>query len=922
MRLRLLLRYPSVRLVICLLAVIATLELAPADGIEALSSAQIYQQHVQPLLTEKCVSCHGPLAQEAGLRLDAGILIRQAAEESELIRSNDPDASTLLRRVRHVEESERMPPPGEGSALRDKEIAWLRQWIASGAESPADESFLDSPQDHWAFQPIVRPVVPTRESLRDLMVGDGRDAEEDWSFDSMEVSHPIDAFLWHARIKRGVRPLPVADRETQLRRLTFGLTGLPPDQHQRALAQSDMPMIQIVDSLLASPEYAERWARHWMDVWRYSDWDGFKQQLRGSQRHIWHWRDWILESLAADKPYDEMILEMLAADEAKPLDESALRATGFLARNYHHSNRDIWLDATVEHTAKAFLGLTMDCAKCHDHKYDPISQEEYYRFRAIFEPHKTRTLFVRGQPNRTLDGIPVAYDAEPDAKTSFLIAGDEKRPDESKQIAPQTPSLLGVDLHVKPVALPLAGSPQLRDGVRQMLEAIEQAKVDRAQAACHASPASELMPAKLAAARAALASFSARFEADTAKHDGSPPEVVHQKGLAATEMQLAHRLAENQALVAQTRSDWLVAKETLEAYRKASQEKRTQAPEHEQQELQQQLDDAADALQKAEQACSTVEKALARHTQDDKVDYESIVEDAPRTSTGRRLALARWMVDEANPLTARIAVNHLWLRHFGKPLVDNVFDFGLRSPRPQHHALLDYLAVELRQHGWRMKPLHRLIVTSQVYALASSGEPHQESALLRRDPSNETYWRFDPLRLEAEAIRDSLLEIGGQLDRTLGGPDIDHQQGETVPRRSLYFRHAYEKQMTMLTTFDAASPTECYRRDSSIIPQQALVLANSELARRMSEACAQRLHDAVLTADQPVHTTSDQLQQETRIQAAFETVLGRLPRADEQAACAQFLQHSTNPQDPDSPGNAWASLIHVLVNHNDFVTVR
>jgi hypothetical protein len=238
--------------------------------------------------------------------------------------------------------------------------------------------------------------------------------------------------------------------------------------------------------------------------------------------------------------------------------------------------------------------------------------------------------------------------------------------------------------------------------------------------------------------------------------------------------------------------------------------------------------------------------------------YTPVCEEYPRTSTGRRLALARWIADPKNPLTARVAVNHVWLRHFGEPLVDEVFDFGLRSPRPVHAELLDWLAAELIDNGWSMKHVHRLIVTSQAYRRASSGPPEQTAGNRSLDPDNQLYWWFGAQRLNAEVVRDSLIYVAGKLDLTQGGPDIDYQQGESVFRRSIYFRHAYEKQMTMLVMFDAPSPTECYRRSESIIPQPALALSNSSLGVSLARALA-----AALSSDiGPSHDESGEFVEE------------------------------------------------------------
>jgi len=916
------------------------------------TSRELYDSRVKPLLAEKCIACHGPLDQQADLRLDAGHRIHAGVDGRAVISPDDPDRSELLARVRHADPDTRMPPPGEGTPLTDEELELLTRWIATGAEFPDDEPFLADPSEHWAFQPLVAPPIPSIEN------GD--------SFPGTQAANPIDAFLADQRSLRGTKPLRRTDPETLLRRWSLGLTGLPPDPALQAafLTAIDQPGIsnssravpdpiavrRAVDTLLAGPEYPQRWARHWMDVWRYSDWDGYKQELRGSQRHIWRWRDWILDSLAEDKPYDRMVVEMLAADEAFPLDESALRATGFLARNFHRSNRNIWLDATVEHTAKAFLGLTIDCAKCHDHKYDPISQEDYYRFRAIFEPHQVRTDLVAGELDLLRDGLPRAYDATADAKTLFLIAGDEKRPDESRVIQPAVPTILGDGLQITPIDLPtLATLPGLRDSIVQTRIAAAEAAVAQAETAATKAAesgddaAKRLADLRLSVARAQVTSLRVRSQADQAKHLSDDAAESSRLAIEAARREREQKLGEAGLAVAEKRAAVRAAESTPETPAAAGDSpEATQAAATARAARDKKITDTQAALADAETKLQAAVEAILA-TDDSQPKYTATSESFPAVSTGRRLALARWIVDPQNPLTARVAVNQVWMRHFGRPLVDNVFDFGLRSPPPANQALLDWLAVRWIESGWQFKPLHRLIVTSQAYALASAADPASESQLesdnLRLDPDNETYWRFEPRRLEAEAIRDSLLAVADQLDRQIGGPELEHEQGETLLRRSLYFRHAYEKQMTMLTTFDAASPNECYRRDASIIPQQALVLANSPLVRTLSQALADQLWEQAhqpassvgdsalrMPGSRPVDAEGDHTlgndASSRFIAAAFQRVLGRGPTQAERVACRRFLDDPAPFTPSDATGSARASLVHVLINHNDFVTVR
>lgn len=605
------------------------------------------------------------------------------------------------------------------------------------------------------FEAVKRPVVPPVKNAG-------------W------VRNPIDAFVAAEHEAFGLKPRPEAPREVLLRRVYLDLIGLAPtpaEQHaflkECETATPQAAYEKVVDDLLNRPQYGERWGRHWMDVWRYSDWAGYGAQVRDSQPFIWHWRDWIIDSLNADAGYDRMILEMLAGDELAPSDPKTLVATGYLVRNYKLLSREKWMQDTVEHTFQAFQGVTIGCAKCHDHMFDPILQMEYYQVRAIFEPHNVRTDKYPGEPDVKKNGLVRAFDKDPAAPTWFFIRGDDRTPDKNVKIVPGVPEALGGRFpKIEPIPLP-----------------------------------------------------------------------------------------------------------------------------------------------KEEKSKS------------------------PAQSTGRRLAFAKWLADRDNPLTARVAVNHIWLRHFGQALVPTVFDFGRNGRAPSHPALVDWLAAEFmlpslpgRGVGgegkpWHMKRIHRLIVTSATYRQSST--PDLANTQIDRD--NKYLWRYAPHRLEAEAVRDCVFHVAGKLDLQRSGPDIDYKLGLTTPRRSLYFRHAAEKQMEFLQLFDAANVTECYERRHSIVPQQALALMNSEVALKHARILARTI--AGQTKDPAAFATS-----------AFEHVLARRPNAAELKECATFLQEQTRRlQEAKLPGGnvadgtqpsadpaqrARENLVHALMNHHEFVTVR
>ncbi len=938
-----------------------------------------YARDVKPLLAARCTSCHGSIRQKAGLRLDAAELIRRGGDGGPAIEPGQSGESLLIERVTASEKSERMPPESEGTPLTTAEVARLRAWIDRGARAPA-EPIPPDPRDHWAFQPPRRPAIPT-------------DPRSSWA------RNPIDALLAAAHRARGLKPAPPIGRDLWLRRVTLDLIGLPPTLDElhafRADASPDAES-RVVDRLLASPRYGERWARHWMDVWRYSDWYGLGQEVRFSHPHIWHWRDWIIESLNADKGYDRMVLEMLAGDELAPGDPDTVRATGFLARNWDIFNRNVWLANTVEHTTRAFLGLTIQCARCHDHKFDPIAQADYYRLRAFFEPYHVRVDRVPGEPDRTKAGIPRAFDDFLDRPTYLFIRGDEARPDRARPLRPGTPPVLGGSFRILPVSLPLAatcpdkrpfviaeaqaaadravnGARAAADATRRRRDAAEterhlaQKAEEKALAALASAAAGKDSAARSAAAAAVERSTRARraaadareedevagamvaeaearrsallavlaverLEDDGARASGSASWATAAR--TAASVQRTARLAETRRAVLQADRDENRARRVLEALLVAPSAKEDAAAREARSKASGKLAEArARRIVAGKERAKAEALAGSRPTTEftprplefprAKTTYRDVPSRSPypKVSTGRRLALARWIVERGNPLAARVAVNHVWARHFGEPLVASVSDFGLRSPRPELADLLDWLAVELRESGWSLKHLHRLICTSGAYRMRSSadgpGDPN-----LRIDPDNRYAWRMNVRRMEGEVIRDALLSLSGRLDATMGGPEAPIDFADSATRRTLYYRTARDERIPLLTAFDAPNVEECYRRSETIVPQQALALMNS----KVSLAAAQRIAAAIdrNIGDRPESRPAF-------VASAFERVLGRLPTAAERSECLAGLARlaaafeGETPAGPAVPGaeaRARAAILHVLLNHNDFVTIR
>ena len=733
------------RLVLLALAVIGSWA-AAAEPVD-------YIRQVKPVLKERCVACHGVLKQKAGLRLDTGASIRRGAESGRVVEPRHADLSPLIDRVTELDPALRMPP--QGPPLTSQEIELLRGWIDQGAGSPDGEVAETDPRRHWAFLKPVRPAVP---EVRDHA----------W------VRNPIDAFLARPREQKGLLPLPPAEPHVLLRRLYLDLTGLPPTREElrEFLADpSEAAYERVVDRLLNSPHHGERWARHWMDVWRYSDWYGRRAvpDVLNSYAQIWRWRDWIVRSLNQDKGYDRMVKEMLAADELAPTDQSNLVATGFLVRNFFRWNYNTWMKDNVEHTGKAFLGLTFNCAHCHDHKYDPIRHEDYFALRAFFEPLELRHDRLPGEPDPgpypkyvygkaygpIKSGMVRVFDEKLDARTFLYTQGESRNVVAGRPpIAPGMPAFLGgASLRVEPIDLPAETSyPGLKAFVQREERARRVAAVvdaERLLADSHGDASqAEIGRLQLIAARSELVAIDLRIAADEARCGSVAGDVKALSRAAAR--------AERQAAVDHE------AVEVAGAERAVSEPGKQAATA---------TAKAKERLAQAGKRFATARAAISKET----TEYSRLSPIFPTRSTGRRAALARWITSRENPLAARVAINHLWRWHFGTPLVATTADFGRNGKPPTHPELLDWLAVELMEPStsaarpWSLKAIHRLIVTSAAYRMRSHA-PKSASGAEAVDPGNVYYWRFPTARLEAEEVRDSLLHAAGGSRSSDGRP--------------------------------------------------------------------------------------------------------------------------------------------------------
>ena len=909
--------FPRTKRHVLAAAILMVLGLADSPATPANKSA--FEKHYDRFVTKelnRCTTCHLPSDKKAPESLDEfphnpfGRRLRLLGEELAKAGSKRDIATRLAQIASEDADGDSVSNEIEillGHNPGDpKDTPTEKERNGSGPRQAEWGKFLSSYR--WQpFEPVRRPSMPLVKNRR-------------WA------RNPIDNFIAAEHEARRLAPRLEASKEILLRRVCLDLIGLSPTpDEQRAFLADPSPDAyeKVVDRLLQDPRHGERWGRHWMDVWRYSDWAGWADggQIRDSKPHIWRWRDWIVESLNQDKPYDRMVLEMLAADELAPEDPDALRATGFLARNYKMLSREQWLEDTVKHTAQAFLGVTLGCAKCHDHMVDPISQKEYYQVRAVFEPHQVRTDKVPGQTNTALDGLARAFDVGSNSPTWFFHRGDERHPDTNRVMQPGVPAALGGSLRISEVPLPrLAAEPDRREFViRDTLAAGEQALADARQALAKLRTNSATKPEKIKEqelqtrlTESRLASLQAVLRA----------EVLDQLQPASTNAAMEAMSAQRELAVVEAE---------LKLHQIQTAQREAQAKSEEARAKTNGVEKAAKELEAAKKITGDAEKVLAdaREQLQSKptTAYQPRpTETYPSTSTGRRLAFARWVADAQNPLTARVAMNHVWLRHFGRGLVPTPADFGRNGRPPSHPQLLDWLAGEFTAQGWSMKAMHRLMVTSSTYRQAST--PDEANAKL--DPDNIYLWRMNSRRLEAEAVRDNLLYVSGGLDLSRGGPDIDHKLGLTSKRRSLYLRLAAEKEVEFLKIFDGPSVTESYERKPSVVPQQALALANSELALAQARLLARDLSSG--TGGNPARFAS----------LAFRRILARRPSQDEVRLCADFLSRKTKRAEQrnesglmpatlkmdeekaftDPNQRARENLVLVLMNHNDFVTVR
>jgi mono/diheme cytochrome c family protein len=804
-----------------------------------------YATEIKPILVQRCFACHGPETQKSGLRLDTAASLKQGGDTGEAVIAGKPDESLLIQALTGANSVSRMPP--KDPRLTDAEVNLFKAWISQGAKAPADElpvaPAVIKNRDHWSFQPVKRPTRPVVE-------------KPGWS------QNEIDRFVLARLNADGMTPSAEADRVTLIRRLSLDLLGLlpsPADVDAFVADPSSDAYERLVDRILSSPHYGERMARQWLDLARYADSNGF---TRDQPRVIWKYRDWVIQAFNQNLPFDQFAIEQIAGDMLPDATLEQKIATGFHRNTLFNEEggtdpEQFRVESVVDRvntTGGVFLGLTVGCAQCHDHKYDPISQREYYQLFAFLNNADEPKLEVP-TPEQVASGA-IAKRNELVKQIKVLEAEFAKqKPEFEMELAAWEKTVTEDQKKKFPIlvtnALNFSQSMRTPENIKPLVDYFKAHEIARKQ-----FPALQQI--------ADLRAQEPDFITTLVMHERKKSRETH----------------------IQIRGDFL----RLGV--------------------------------KVTPAVPAVLPGLPNEMQDPS-----------------RLDLARWLVSPTNPLTPRVTVNRLWLKFFGRGLVETENDFGLQGTPPTHPELLDWLAAEFVASGWNLKAIQKTIVTSAAYRQSS----HYRPELLEIDPQNKLYARQSRLRLDAELIRDVALSASGLLTPVVGGPSVYPPQPDGVfdftqdkkpwnaakgsdrYRRGMYTYLWRSSPYPAMTVFDFPDANvACTRRSRSNTPLQSLTLANDQTFFEFAQGLAKRVLQEVAGDDV------------TRLKTAFRWCVSRDPSESEQLRLVKMLEEqrtafTTDTAQKVAPGNlpptvtpteaaAWTAVARVLLNLDEFIT--
>lgn len=855
-----------------------------ARGAEAVLT---FEKDVRPIVKAHCTHCHGEEEKpEGGVDLRLRRFMDMALDGGgHVVVAGDPAKSELVKIIKSGE------MPKKGKKISEADLAIIEKWIAQGAKTAKPEPLvmapgpiiMDEDREYWAFQPVKRPKVPV-------------------NVDAKQVRTPVDAFVLAKMSEKGLHMAPEADRRTLIRRVTLDLTGLlPTPEEVETFVNDKSPLAyeQLVERLLASKNYGERWARHWLDVVGYADSNGYSE-ADSVRPQAWRYRDYVIRAMNEDKPWDEFIQEQLAGDELAgathadfqqavldPRRTDQLIATAFL-RMAPDGTGDTVDDVKLAKnqviaeqmkiTTSSLMGMTVACAQCHDHRYDPITQADYYRLRAVFDP---------------------AYNWEAwraPAQRLYSLYSPEER-------------TKAAEIEVKAKEIEAEARAMSKKFLDEIFE-VEIKKVPEAEQAAF------------------------RIARDTPKEKHTPEQKAlikkYPSALATYSLNLYDKKKQDIVDAKMAEAKKLRATKPAEGFVMALMEVKGQVPATK-------LFNRGDHDQ-PKQEVTPGELSILASPQIEPFKPVPVSSG----STGRRLAYAQWLTSGKHPLTARVLVNRFWLNHMGRGIVNTPGDFGRQGELPSHPELLDYLADEFVKSGWKLKSLHRLILLSNAYRQSSVND-----ASLQADPDNKLYARFKLRRIDAETLRDSMLAATGTLVQTSYGPPSGigrDPQGRVVTgidkgtitvnkvdpggaddfRRSIYVQVRRSKPVTVLDTFDAPTMSpNCEMRAQTTVAPQSLLLMNDTFVLESSRRLADRLE-----SNSPGN-------RDAQVKHAWELLFGKpatqadvarsLAYLDEQTkALTQYHHDIQHPKGvvPNPPQEAMASLCQILCSSNRFLYVE
>ncbi|NOS71006.1 MAG: DUF1549 domain-containing protein [Verrucomicrobia bacterium] len=901
---------------------------------------EFFESKIRPVLVEHCYSCHSEKAEKVkgGLKLDTRDSLLKGGTTGPVITPGDPEASLLIKAVRYTDPELQMPP--KDKKLPPEQIADLEAWVKMGAPDPRIPTgpkpltdIAEARRRHWAFQPVTKPSSPAVKNAH-------------W------IKTPVDNFVLAKLEQKKLKPAPAADRRTLIRRVTYDLTGLPPTPDEvEAFTKDKKPdaYARLVDRLLASPHYGERWGRYWLDVARYADTKGYL--AGGEQRRYsfsYTYRDYVVRALNEDKPYDQFLIEQIAADRLElGEDKRALAALGFLTlgRRFLNNPNDI-IDDRLDVVTRGTLGLTVTCARCHDHKFDPIPSRDYYSLHGVFASSE--------EPGE----LPLLGPLRDSPQYADYLKEKEKIKNEIVEFEKKEIAKFKNDLRQNIGDYLLAA--------RDVVKLEDQAKFDTFAGEHKANPAvlrrwmAELEKRRTNADSifapwfhlAALSdseistNFSSRLAVITNDSSRANPFVAKALAEQVTNS-LAQVAAAYSKLFRDVNDEWKAAVESATntpapiALPDASREAVRQLlyaenapPNLTEAEVRsmhgRRLGEGAAPMRKRISDLDwkhpgAPPRAMAMADRTNPGNSHVFLRgnpgnrgpEAPRqflevlsgpvitplTNGSGRLDLARAITNPTNPLTARVFVNRVWLHHFGAALVSTPGDFGVRTEAPVQRELLDFLAASFVENNWSTKQLHRLMVLSATYQQSSDASP----ASLEADPDNRCFSRFNRQRLDFEAMRDTLLAAAGKIDLTIGGVPVDIVNEPFPTRRTVYGLIERQNLPGLFRTFDFANPdVSSQGRFTTTVPQQALFMMNSPFVIEQARALVQR--------DEVKHAAN----QDEKIRTMQRLVWQRPAEAQETRLAKKFVTSQPEKDAKLSPLEKYAQVL-LLSNELMFV---